>query len=171
MRVKIFLIALLVLSIATAVAAQESTNGRGGSFKDPLLENLVGDWKIKRSIRGQVFESKATARWVLNHQFLVIDMTDGKTPSDYAATIYIGFDDERKSYVVHWIDTFGGRFSETLGYGKREGNTIPFIFEYPDGPFRNTFTWDEKKRSWSLLMQSRGKDGSWQLFAEDTLTR
>jgi hypothetical protein len=38
-------------------------------------------------------------------------------------------------YVAHWIDVFGGRFSETLGYGKRAGDEIDFIFEYPDGPF------------------------------------
>jgi hypothetical protein len=33
----------------------------------------------------------------------------------------------------------GGRFSETLGYGTRDGNAIRFVFEYPDGPFRTTY--------------------------------
>lgn len=90
-----------------------------------------------------------------NHQFLRIEMDDDKTPSEYEAVIYIGFDDEKKSYVVHWIDVFGGRFSETLGYGKREGNKIVFSFDYPSGPFRNTFTWNETGKSWNFLMQAR----------------
>ena len=45
-------------------------------------------------------------------------------------------------YVAHWIDVFGGRFSETLGYGKRVGNKINFIFEYTDGPFRTNLIWN-----------------------------
>ena len=72
---------------------------------------------------------------------------------------------------MHWIDVFGGGSSKTIGHGKRERNTIPFMFDYPTGPFRNTFTWDEKRRGWSFLMQSRDKAGNWQFFAEDTLTR
>jgi hypothetical protein len=61
--------------------------------------------------------------------------------------------------------------SETLGYGKREGNRLVFLFEYPDGPFRNTFTWDETKKSWMFLMQNGHRNGSWTLFAEDRLTK
>ncbi len=29
-------------------------------------------------------------------------------------------------YVVHWVDVFGGRFSETPGYEKRVGNEIDY---------------------------------------------
>jgi hypothetical protein len=54
----------------------------------------------------------------------------------------IGYDNMSERYVVHWIDVFGVRFSETLGYGKRVGNEIDFIFEYPDGPFRTNLIWD-----------------------------
>ena len=86
---------MLILLFATSFALAQ--NGRGGSFTDPFLESLVGEWQIKRSIRAQVFESVAAARWVLNNQFLLIEMTDGRTPSDYAANIYVGFDDEKKS--------------------------------------------------------------------------
>lgn len=98
-------------------------------------------------------------------------MTDGKTPSEYSAEIYIGYDDAKKSYVVHWIDTFGGSFSETLGYGKREGEKIFFEFAYPDGLFRNIFTRDGTADTWTFVMQSSDGKGGWKLFAEDKLTR
>jgi hypothetical protein len=67
-------------------------------------------------------------------------------PQDCQAAIrsdaMIGYDNMSERYVVHWIDVFGVRFSETLGYGKRVGNEIDFIFEYPDGPFRTNLIWD-----------------------------
>lgn len=115
MRIRLILLLIVLLSMAASGHAQQSTNGRGGSFHDQLLDGLTGEWKVKRSIRGQVVDSTVRASWVLNHQFLRLDMTDGKRPSEYSAEIYIGYDDAKKSYVVHWIDTFGGSFSETLG--------------------------------------------------------
>lgn len=158
--------------IVSAGFGQDTSSGPQREFNDAFLNNLVGSWKLKRTIRGQTVNNKLVAKWVLNHQFLQLEMEDEKTPPEYAATVYIGFDDEKKSYVVHWIDVFGGKFSETLGYGKRDGNKIVFLFDYPDGPFRNTFTWDEKKESWNFLMQNGDRAGkNWRLFAEDTLTR
>ena len=169
--VKLFLFAALFSTQAFFGSAQEVSNSPRGGFSDAFLNKLAGEWNLKRTIRGQIVESKVVAKWVLNHQFLRIEMDDGKAPSEYSATIYIGFDPDRKSYVVHWIDVFGGRFSETLGYGKREGNKIVFLFDYPDGPFRNTFTWDEKQKSWNFLMQNGDKAGNWRLFGEDNLRR
>ena len=57
-------------------AAQESQNGRGGSFHDKFLDQLAGDWNLKRAVRGQIVDSTVHAAWVLNHQFLRLDMTD-----------------------------------------------------------------------------------------------
>jgi len=37
--------------------------------------------------------------------------------------------------VLHHLAIFGGRYSETLGYGARNGNEVRFVFEYPDAPF------------------------------------
>src|SRR5215510_6509117 len=92
------------------------------------------------------------------------------SPACHEAMVFIGYDNTSKRYVVHWLDHFGGRFSETLGYGLRSGNSIKFVFEYPDGPFHNTFTWDEKTGGWNFLLQTKDKTGNWVVFAEDTLT-
>ena len=61
---------------------------------------------------------------VLQRQFLRVHMKDLATPPDYEAMIFIGYDNASERYVAHWIDVFGGRISETLGYGTRAGNRI-----------------------------------------------
>jgi hypothetical protein len=68
--------------------------------------------------------------------------------------------------VLHLIDIFGGRFSETLGYGARSGNEIRFVFEYPDGPFHTTFRWSPEDTTWRWLLEQKDKDGKWTTFAD-----
>lgn len=165
------LLLCLGLSPAADLAAQEPLDGPRRVFRDDLLENLVGSWKLTRKIRGQTVENSVKAEWALNHQFLQIHMKDVNTPPAYEALVFIGYDNTSERYVVHWLDVFGGRFSETLGYGTRSGSSIKFVFEYPDGPFHNTFTWDPAARTWSFLMRSKDKAGKWTVFAEDTLRR
>jgi Protein of unknown function (DUF1579) len=158
-------------SLQIATPAQQPLDGRERIFRDQLLDNLVGDWKITRKFKTRTAENTASIEWVLNHQFLLIKMKDVNNPPQYEANIYVGYDNASDRYVAHWIDVFGGRFSETLGYGTRSGNIIKFVFEYPDGPFLNTFTWDPNKKSWTFLMQQKDQSGKWTLFAEDTLVR
>ncbi|HEY7784785.1 MAG TPA: DUF1579 family protein [Pyrinomonadaceae bacterium] len=158
------------LSVVLGVG-QEPLDGRNRIFRDELLDNLVGDWKITRKIRGRIVNNTAKVDWVLNHQFLRIHMKDVNNPPEYEAMVFIGYDNTSERYVVHWIDVFGGRFSETLGYGTRSGNTIKFVFEYPSGPFHNTFTWKPNERSWNFLLQQKDATGKWVVFGEDDLRR
>ena len=151
--------------------AQQPLDGPGRVFHDELLDNLVGDWKIARKFKTRTVDNTATAEWVLNNQFLLIHMKDANSPPQYEANIYVGFDNTSDRYVAHWIDVFGARVSETMGFGSRSGNSIKFVFEYPDGPFLNTFTWNPEKKSWTFLMQHKDPNGKWILFAEDTLAR
>lgn len=153
------------------VNAQDPLDGPSRIFNDDLLNNLVGDWKLNREIQGRTAENAVTVEWVLNHQFLRIHMKDVKKPATYEAMVFVGYDNTSERYVAHWLDVFGGRFSETLGYGSRTGNAIKFVFEYPDGPFHNTFTWIAETKSWSFLMEHKNKAGKWVVFARDTLTK
>ena len=173
-RAAYFLFALLLLSCGlsgSAAYAQPPLDGPNHPFKDELLENLVGDWKLTRQIRGQTVQNTVKAEWVLNHQFLRIHMKDVATPAQYEAMVFVGYDNASDRYVVHWIDVFGGRFSETLGYGKRDGASIKFIFEYPDGPFHTTFIWNAADKTWRFLLEQKNKEGKWTAFATDTLRR
>ena len=98
-------------------------------------------------------------------------MKDTAVPSQYEAMVFIGYDNASERYVAHWIDIFGGRFSETLGFGRRQGDSIGFVFEYPDGPFHNTFTWDPTTKKWTFLMEQKNSSGKWVQFAKDELKR
>jgi hypothetical protein len=173
---KVFLCSIVFLASFSAwsvptLQAQEPLDGRNRIFHDDFLDNLAGDWKLTRKIRGQSAENTVKAEWVLNHQFLLVHLKDVKSPPNYEAMVYIGYDNTSERYVGHWIDVFGGRFSETLGYGIRSGNSIKFVFEYPDGPFHNTFTWNPETKSWVFLMEQKDQAGKWKVFAEDTLRR
>lgn len=172
-RLFLYTVVLACLSPALFIQmqAQEPLDGPKRVFRDELLDNLVGDWKLTRRIRGQSDESTVKAEWVLNHQFLLVRMKGVKNPLSYEAIVFIGYDNTSERYVAHWLDVGGGRYSESLGYGARTGNSIRFVFEYPDGPFLNTFTWNAETRSWSSLMQNKDAAGRWVPFAEDSLRR
>ena len=64
-----------------------------------------------------------------------------------------------------------GVFSETLGYGKRVGDEIDFIFEYPDGPFRTNLIWDAALGQWHWQMTQKNASGQWTAFADLTLSQ
>ena len=159
---------LLFLSVCAPAGAQ---GPRNEVFKDDLLDNLVGEWKLVRKMRGRITENVVKADWVLNHQFLRIHMRHVENPPAYEATIFIGWDHMQERYVVHWLDVVGGRSSQTLGYGTRNGNTIKFAFAYPEHPFVNTFSWNPQDQTWNFLMQQKNPNKSWTVFAEDNLSR
>jgi hypothetical protein len=169
---------LLVLLALTAGAVPqtkpEPLDGPNKIFHDELLDNLQGRWKVTGTIRSQPREMELSAEWVLNHQFLLVrqrdaNATEGKLA--YEAQIYVGYDNASERYVVHWIDIFGGRTSETLGYGRRSGNGIKFVFEYPDGPFHNTFTWNAEAKTWHFLLEQKNAEGKWTVFADQTASK
>ncbi len=167
------LIALLLsLTLCSTPQNQpEPLDGPNHPLHDELLDRLQGQWKVTGSIRGAPREMEITAEWVLNHQFLrVIEKDATATPEKlaYEAHIYIGYDNTSDRYVIHWLDIFGGRFSETLAYGLRDGNSIKFNFEYPDGPFHNTFFWNPQENSWRFLLEQKDTAGKWKTFADQT---
>lgn len=172
---KRIIFACLLLTLAAAPQNKlEPLDGVNRPFHDDLLDQLEGRWKITGIIVGQKREMDLTAEWVLNHQFLFLDEKDATFIAGkpgYEAHVYIGYDNASDRYVIHWIDIFGGRFSETLGYGMRAGNSIKFVFEYPDGPFHNTFTWNSGDNSWRFFLEQKGTDGKWKTFADQTASK
>jgi hypothetical protein len=143
-------------------------------MQDPLLDQMAGSWKLTGRAAGQPADHTVDAEWVLNHQFLRIHEKANAASKDgtkYEAMIFVGYDNASERYVVHWIDIYGGRFSETLGYGKRDGNLIRLNFEYPDGPFHTAFIWDAESKSWRWEMEQKGADGNWKPFGRMTLSR
>ncbi|HUL74219.1 MAG TPA: hypothetical protein VLT86_14015 [Vicinamibacterales bacterium] len=155
-------------------AKPEPLDGPNRAFHDDLLDNLQGTWKAIGPIMGQPRDLNITAEWVLNHQFLLVHQKDAKPIEGkplYEAEVYVGYDNASDRYVVHWIDIYGGRTSETLGYGRRMGNSILFVFEYPDGPFHNTFTWNAGAKTWRFLLEQKDATGKWTVFADQTVAK
>lgn len=170
----------LATLLATPASADDVGNpaaidGPGVIFKDALLDRLVGDWVASGTILGGPLRHGIQAAWVLNHQFLQLKIVDLNPPKPddvkYEAMVLIGYDNMSERYVAHWIDVFGGRASETLGYGTRTGDAIRFVFEYPDGPMHTTFGWDSATRGWTLEARQKTPAGKWELFMSQKLAR
>lgn len=161
---------LLTTLLSLRMSAQAPTE-----WQDGLASHLAGSWKLEGHVMGNNAHHDVQADWVLNRQFLRIqEKTTAEAPAmerRYDAICYLGYDSISERYVLHLMDTFGGRFSETLGYGTRDGNQIRFVFEYPDGPFHNTYRWNAQENSWQWLMKQKDKDGKWAPFADLKLTR
>ena len=164
--VKLGMIAIAVLAMPLAAKA-----ARPKAFEDALLDNMVGHWTMTGTLVGKPLDHTVDVQWILGHQFLQIHETDKHTPPQYEAMPTIGYDDVTKRYVAHWLDVFGGRYSETLGYGVRTGNEIRFDFQYPDGPFHTVFRWEPDKNDWRWLMSQKNAKGQIRPFADMTLKR
>jgi hypothetical protein len=155
-------------------------DGSAHLFQDPLLDQLVGDWKINGRIAGQKIEHWGRVDWILNHQFLRIHFLDAarrtvretKNNLPYEAFVFVGYDNMSERYVAHWLDTFGGRYSEILGFGEKIGRyAIKFTFEGGTGPLHNTLTWNPTRRSWNMRIVQKNEKGKWTLFGDETLQR
>lgn len=163
----VFAASLLCLASLQPATAQQ---GPPPAFEDALLDDLAGTWTMKGQVRGDSVTYRATAEWVLGHQFLRIQMQDvTNTPPQYSAHVYVGYDPENEEYVAHWLDDTGGRASKTLGTGSRNGDELRLLFEYPDAPFRTVFERRSPDR-WQVRMRAKGDDDTWQPFADYVLT-
>jgi Protein of unknown function (DUF1579) len=173
---RVFGALLLCAALATAVVQEQppALDGPKKIFRDELLDKMVGTWKLTGKVAGQTADHIVEAAWVLNHQFLRIHEKAVARSSDgmqYEAMVFVGYDNASERYVAHWIDVFGARASETLGYGSRTGDAIRFVFEYADGPFHTTFRWNAGAKTWQWLMKGKDKSGQWVEFGDMTLTR
>ena len=164
------LLLLIFTSLPSVLNAADTANGQA-PLQDEFLDKLAGQWNLTRTVRGTTKENKVDAEWVLDHQFLRVHMKDVASPPKYEADVYIGYDKTRNRYVAHWMDTYGGGFS-AMGFGVRDGNSLPLIFEDADGTLRNTFTYDPATQTWTSLIVQKSKAGrEWKTFAEDSLKR
>ena len=157
---------LLFITVATLVA------GPTPELKDPFLDNFVGDWSVARKMgNGRTIESTVRGEWVLKHQFIQLHYGAGEKAPEYEAFVFIGFDDTAKSYVCHWVDVFGGRYSG-VGRGRLDPNLlgIEFRFDSKEGSLTNKFLFDPETKGWTSLIRQE-ENGQWKTFAEEKWTR
>jgi hypothetical protein len=163
------------LVLATWALFAVSSSAQTAADWRVLADHMTGDWRLTGQVMGQQAHHSVHAEWMLDRQFLRIEeRTTPDAPTSerhYDAVWFLGYDSVSERYVVHLLDGFGARYSETLGYGIRSGNQIQFVFEYPDGPFHTTFRWSPDSQKWEWLMEQKGKDGKWAPFANLVLVR
>jgi len=177
-NMRMFLVGFLITIVA--VLFSHSLNGEtktweGDSkvFTDDLLDKMVGKWDLKGLMGNKELHQSVSVEWTLNHQFLkihTIDFDKKEDKSSYESLYYIGWSKNRKKYVMHLIDTFGGDFSETLGIGTKNGKSICFEFNYKDGPFENIFYYDSQNDSWEMKLKFK-ENNEWKDFATKNLKR
>jgi hypothetical protein len=154
----------LVLAVLIAVPAPAgSTAQSSAEWRDELADHMIGTWKLEGKIMGRDAHHEVEAAWVLSHRFVRIhETTEDAAPASerrYEALWFLGYDPLSERYVLHLLDVFGGRFSETLGHGTR------------DRPFHTTLQWSPEKDTWQWLMTQKDKDGKWAEFGDLKLTR
>ncbi len=165
----ILLVSLTILRAGAPAAADEAI------LSDPLLEKLVGRWDLTGTIMGKPARHSVEAHWILAHHYLQIHEIAAPNPKtgkpDYEALPIIGYEDKSGRYIAYWLDMFGEIFSQTIGSGRRSGDRIEFVFDYPDGPFHNDFIWDERASEWRWHMTNKNAQGEWSEFGDVRLTR
>lgn len=164
----------VILLIATLVPVFSAAQ-RQPEWRDELADHMAGSWVLTGPVMGREAHHEVEAKWILNHQFLRLHEKTGANapPSErlYEAFWFLGYDAVSERYVLHLMDVFGARYSETLGYGTRDGNSLRFVFEYPEGAFHTTFRWSPETNSWQWLLEQKDKDGKWTNFADLKLVR
>jgi hypothetical protein len=157
----------VLLAIALAQA-----QGPPPALQDRFLDNFVGDWRVERKMgNGRTAETSVRGEWTLKHQFIELHYGHADAASEYEAIVFIGFDEADKTYVCHWVDVFGGRYS-ALGYGKIDNDlrAIEFRFVPKDGELTNKFSFDSQTKTWTSLIRQTEK-GEWKTFAEEKWTK
>jgi hypothetical protein len=151
---------VILLTCLTAAPARAQTAA------DSLLDRLVGHWHLTGTVQGEKAESHLAAERVLQGKFVRLHWTDLGEPSQYEAMVFLGVDSVTSQIVAHWIDVFGPGPSATIGHGAATGNRLVLDFAYPEGPFRDTFTFDPATGGWRFLLETGDGKGGWTTFGD-----
>jgi len=105
------------------------------------------------------------AEWVSNHAFLQMRP---KTNAESWDTWSFAYDSDNHRYVLYLFPLPG---FDKPGYGVRDGNSIRYVFEYPDGGLHITLRWLPENDSWQWSRERKGKDGKWTRLPDLKLVR
>jgi hypothetical protein len=139
-----------------------------------FLAHLIGSWDLRGQMGETPVHQQVECRWTLGGLFVELYcksvLAEPLDALPYEAVYHIGYSVEHDRFAMHLLDTTGVALTCAIGVGRREGNAIPFIFDYHSGPFTNRFVWIEEDDSWLMeLTASRGEQR--ELFATKQMTR
>jgi hypothetical protein len=160
-----------IFCAAVLMSCATLSYGENATGRPPLLQQLDGNWTMSGDVRGKPVTYTLEAKPSLLGAFTELRMQDVQVPAKYAANVYIGYDQTTKAVIVHWMDSFGAKYSIPHGTGALDGNTLQFTFPYEGGRFRDTFTFDPDTGHWTFVLESQQSDGSWKHFARYDVVR
>jgi len=139
-----------------------------------FLNHLVGQWMLTGKMGEIELRQLVTAKWILKNTFLWMH-SRSVTPQDnpthkYEAVYHLGYNENEQTFVMHLLDTTEVLLKCVAGLGKRVGNTLPFLFEYGQTKFFNTFVWHPEDSKWSFH-QTYEEEGVVKTFATKEMTR
>lgn len=165
---KVFM-AIVLLSLPALAKPQ--------TFRDPLLDHMVGTWVLKGTIAGKQTTHDVKCGWVLGHQYVrfreVSREKNAAGQAEYEAIVFIGWDTALGQYACLWLDNSGGGglTGQAIGHARRGGDEIAFLFRGQDGSlFHTTFAYNKSGDAWEWRMDGE-KGGKRQPFARVKLTR
>lgn len=139
-----------------------------------LLDRLVGRWRLTGHMGNVALSQNVTADWMLGGTFVVMycrsTAPEDNPTAGYEAVYHLGFNRETHQFVMHLLDTTEVPTACVVGLGRRDGHRIPFLFQYGDTPFTNTFSWDAEQDRWTFL-QTYEEDGEAKVFATKEMVR
>ncbi len=133
--------------------------------RPPALKALDGNWVMSGDVMGTPVTYRLVAGPALQGAFTELHMNDVQVPSQYEARVFIGYDAESKTVIVHWMDSFGARYSIPHGTGRVKDSSVQFIIPYQRGSFRDTFTYNPASKTWLFVLEAAQPDGTWKHFA------
>jgi len=161
---------LCVLTVLFAASSQPAAHGEDAPSADnAYLDGLQGKWDMTGTIMGKPVSYHAQGHRVLQGGFLRLHMLDTGAAPNYEADLFLGYDARDRDYIGHWLDRFGAAGARVVASGKRDGETLVIQFPYAEGAFKDTFTFDPKSHTWTLIIDSQAAGGTWSNFATYTL--
>lgn len=157
-------------ALCVALAGRLGGQAPAPAAMDSLLGRLVGRWTMTGTVRGKPASYSLDAARVIQGRYVELHMTDVHEPG-YEARVFIGVDSAGDRYLAHWLDNFGAAYSIPPAVGTARGDTVFLTFAYPDGPFRDTFSYDRAADRWHFLLESGDSTGRWALFADYVVRR
>lgn len=164
---------LLIIAACLAPAAFAQTLAE----RHTPLDHLAGRWVMTGVIAGQDIVHDLEAEWVLGGHYLFFheiarERNEQGNPA-YESRVYFGWDEAGERLVCLWLDVTGGGglVPHGLGYGKPDGDRIPFVWgEGTDGQIHNTFIYLAEQDSWAWQIDNV-REGVSSNFARVTLQR
>lgn len=168
---------LLTITFVVTIAFAQSKDTTDGRFHDDLLDHFVGKWHVTALAHGSRFTSEIDARWMLNHQYLLIHLKSNEVIPWWGVEMeyyqYIGYNRNKQRYTIHGMSIEGDAdLSEGFFYGYRSGNEFKTVAKFSsDTSIVQRMIWQPGTNTW--LIQSRaeisGKEG--EVFLEMKLTK